>query len=131
MKLRSFAAPLAGAATLLLILALSPLSASAAPSSPPVPNTPSDVTATALASDEIEVTWADSSPNVLGYNIDNGCPVGYSGCKLGDQLDLYMGPEKFAIFTVAPGTYDCFRVAAYNATGYSGFSSYGCATSPS
>lgn len=128
MKLRILCALAVGSAALILGLAFSVVSASAAPKAPPVPNTPTNVVATAMATGEIEVTWADASPNILGYHIDNGCPVGFGGCKLGDQLDLTMGPEKEAIFIVAPGSYDCFRVQAYNARGDSGYSSYGCTT---
>jgi hypothetical protein len=95
---------------------------------PPVPATPGSVTATALDQFTIEVAWVETSSLVTGFNIDNGCPVG--SCDPGATLAQTTGPVTSTEFTVTPGSYQCFRVQALNSSGASGWSSFGCTSTP-
>jgi hypothetical protein len=86
------------------------------------------VTASALDQFTIRVTWSTSSPAATGFTIDNGCPVG--SCDPGATLTRTTGPATTADFTVTPGSYQCFRVQAFNGAGASAWSQYGCTTTP-
>ncbi len=88
------------------------------------PDSPRGVTAVAAGQYKIQVTWADASTDVTGFHIDNGCPVG--SCSPGATLAQTTGPVRSATFRVTPGTYQCFRVQAFNASGASSWSKYGC-----
>jgi Zn-dependent protease with chaperone function len=94
----------------------------------PVPAVPGSVSATAVGQFTIQVTWAESSPQVSGFNIDNGCPVG--SCGPGATLAQTTGPVTSTEFTVTPGSYQCFRVRAFDASGASEWSGYGCTSTP-
>jgi WD40 repeat protein len=98
----------------------------------PVPDTPSSVRATATGQRTITVTWAESSSDVTGYNVDNGCPVSPAGTCGGSDTSLARttGRTTSAEFAVTPGAYDCFRVQAFNKSGASNWSGYGCAETP-
>ena len=93
------------------------------------PGTPQTVTATANGGYQVTVSWADSSPGITGYNVDNGCPVGACG---GPDAELYktLGPVNSTTFPVDPGSWTCFRVQAISSAGNSGWSSYGCVQTP-
>jgi hypothetical protein len=93
-----------------------------------VPVTPDTVTATAVDQFTIKVTWAESSAQVTGFNIDNGCPVG--SCDPGATLARTTGPVTSTEFAVTPGSYQCFRVQAFDASGASAWSGYGCTSTP-
>jgi Zn-dependent protease with chaperone function len=94
-----------------------------------VPAVPSNVTATAVDQYTIQVTWVSGSANATGFNLDNGCPIG--SCQPGASLTAATGPVTSKIFTVTPGTYQCFRVQAVNSAGASPWSGYGCTSTPS
>jgi hypothetical protein len=98
---------------------------------PPVaaPAVPIDVKATAASQYTVTVTWADSSAHIAGFHIDNGCPPG--ACR-GRDAELFKttGPVTSTGFTVTPGSWTCFRVQAYNSAGVSGWSGYGCTSTP-
>ncbi|GEM_PF-1470140 len=99
--------------------------------SPPAaeaPATPSNVVAVAVGQYKVDVTWASNSANATGFNVDNGCPVG--SCQPGATLTATTGPTTSATFAVTPGTYQCFRVQAFNTVGASAWSSYGCTSTP-
>ena len=95
----------------------------------PTPAAPGSVTATATGQYAIDVSWADSSAGISGFNIDNGCPAG--SCQAGATLAKTTGPVTTTEFGVTPGTYQCFRVQAFNNAGTSGWSGYGCTSTPS
>jgi hypothetical protein len=65
---------------------------------------------------------------VTGFNIDNGCPVG--SCDPGATLARTTGPVTSTEFAVTPGSYQCFRVQAFDASGASAWSGYGCTSTP-
>jgi eukaryotic-like serine/threonine-protein kinase len=92
------------------------------------PDPPGSITAVATGQYSIQVTWADASADVTGFHIDNGCPVG--SCSPGATLAQTTGPVDSATFAVTPGTYQCFRVQAFNSAGASSWSSYGCISTP-
>jgi heat shock protein HtpX len=94
-----------------------------------VPAVPINVTATAVDQYTIQVTWVSGSANATGFNLDNGCPVG--SCQPGASLTATTGPVTSQTFTVTPGTYQCFRVQAFNSAGASPWSGYGCTSTPS
>jgi hypothetical protein len=109
-------------------------SPSAAPTSSPgpvpAPATPVDVTASADGEYTINVTWSESLTGVTGIAVDNGCPAGDTGCGAGATLAQTVGPTTHAQFAVTPGTYQCFRVRAFNNAGSSAWSGYGCTSTP-
>ncbi len=73
------------------------------------------------------VEWNDNSDNEEWFEIDNGCPTGYSGCAPGTTLEAEVGADvEFVAFTNLHGTYQCFRVRAVNSAGPSAWSDYGC-----
>ena len=94
----------------------------------PVPSAPGNVTATAVDQNTIQVTWVDTAANVTGFNVDNGCPVG--SCQPGASLTATTGPVGSASFNVTPGTYQCFRVQAFNTVGTSSWAGWGCTSTP-
>jgi Zn-dependent protease with chaperone function len=96
------------------------------PSGPPA--APSGVTATPNGQYAITVTWVTNASDATGFNIDNGCPPG--SCQPGATLTQTTGVTTTASFTVTPGSYQCFRVQAFNSAGSSAWSSYGCTQTP-
>jgi len=89
------------------------------------PAAPSNTTARALDSSRILVEWNDNSTNEDGFVIndryqDFGTPPAFPGTGRGN----------FTVGGLAPGTYKCFRVRAFNAAGSSGWSNDGCTTTP-
>ena len=85
------------------------------------------VTSAATSQYAIKVTWTGSS-GATGYHIDNGCPVG--SCSPGAPLTLTTGNVTSATFSVTPGTWQCFRVQAFNSAGAAAWSGYGCTSTP-
>jgi hypothetical protein len=74
------------------------------------------------------VTWTDGSAGITGFNLDNGCPVG--SCQPGAPLNSTTGLVTSATFAVTPGTYQCFRVQAFNSQGVSAWAGWGCTSTP-
>lgn len=70
--------------------------------------TPTGVAATALSSTSVQVAWADNSTNETGFEVYNGVSYTWTG--------------------IAPGTYMCFAVHAYNGDGNSPDTPYACTT---
>lgn len=91
---------------------------------------PGGVVASALGKYRIKVSWSDSAKKITGFNIDNGCPAGTCGGH-GVTLAKTTGPVTSTVFRVTPGTYQCFRVQAITKSGLSGWSGYGCTSTPS
>ena len=93
-----------------------------------MPDAPGNVTAVAVSQYKIKVAWTEASTDVTGFNIDNGCPVG--SCSPGATLAQTTGPVKSVTFSVTPGSYQCFRVQAFNNAGTSPWSGFGCISTP-
>ena len=90
---------------------------------------PAGVAATALGQHQIRVSWTESSPGATGFRVDNGCSA--TTCEPGAALAATTGPVTSAIFAVTPGTYQCFRAQALSGGAASGWSGFGCTTTPS
>jgi hypothetical protein len=91
--------------------------------SPPVP--PSNLTATALSSSRIDLSWSDLSDNERGFNIyrsANGGSLNYLS-SVGTDVSTYSD------LTVAPNTTYVYQVEAYT-TSYSGLSNTASASTP-
>ncbi len=85
-----------------------------------VPNAPSNITATALDANNIQVQWNDNSNNEDGFAItdDGGSTWQYVGANTTSYI--WGG--------FAPGTYVCFYVLAYNGVGNSPPTPFACTT---
>jgi len=76
---------------------------------PSVPAAPSNLTAVAANSSSIRLGWRDNSGNESGFEISNGVTSNYA-------------PANSTHYTwsgLAPNTYMCFRIRAYNSSGRS------------
>ena len=93
-----------------------------------MPGAPAGVAAVAAGQSAIQVNWSDASAGVTGFHVDNGCPVG--SCDPGATLVQTTGLTDSTTFSVTPGTYQCFRVQAFNSAGDSPWSGYGCTSTP-
>jgi len=98
------------------------------PSPPGPPTAPSGVTAIPNGQYSITVTWVSNASNATGFTVDNGCPPG--SCQPGATLTQTTGETTTATFAVTPGSYQCFRVQAFNSAGSSAWSSFGCTQTP-
>jgi hypothetical protein len=99
------------------------------PSPAVTPAVPAGVLATAQGQYRIRVSWTENSASVTGFHIDNGCSA--TTCRPGAALTATTSPAASTTFTVTPGTYQCFRAQAFDRRAASGWSGYGCATTPS
>lgn len=99
------------------------------PPVPPVPPVPDGVTAAASGSYTIRVSWSEPLRKVTGFRIDNGCPAGACG---GGGASLHRGTGRVTstVFTVTPGTSQCFRVQAISGSRASDWSRYACTSTP-
>jgi hypothetical protein len=79
------------------------------PTSAPVPAAPSNLTVTAVDSNDISLDWQDNSSDETGFEISNGS----------DSRTAGAGSTSYTWSGLAPGTYMCFKVRAYNSAGYS------------
>jgi hypothetical protein len=93
------------------------------------PLPPVNVSATAISSSAIRLTWLDYYSNVMttasGYQVNNGVVSRYASS----------GSTSFTWRSLKPGTYMCFKVRAYNSVGHSWWAPnkspwYICATTP-
>lgn len=88
---------------------------------PTVPAAPTNLRATPLSQNQIQVTWTDNSNNENGFQIYNG--VGYLTVGTNSTSALYSG--------LSPGQYMCFSATSYNLAGSSPATPYACTTTPS
>ncbi len=72
-----------------------------------VPAAPSGLTVTAVDPNDIQLNWQDNSSNETGFEINNG--VTSKDAKAGSTTYTWDG--------LAPGTYMCFKIRAYNSAG--------------
>ena len=89
------------------------------------PDAPSDLTATAVSSGQIDLGWQDNSANESGFAIER---------KVSGGTFVQVGVVGAGVVTysssVNSSTAYCFRVRAYNAGGSSAYSNEDCATTP-
>jgi hypothetical protein len=100
---------------------------------PPPPDPPSGLTATAVASHEIDLSWKDNSTNESGFNIER-CTGHLADCTLDSSFtqiaQVGAGVTTYADTTVAAMTTYTYRVRAFNAGGNSPYSSPAEGTTP-
>lgn len=90
-------------------------------SSTPVPTAPSDAFLSAVRSSEILVSWRDNSDNEDGFRVT---------AAVGVFWDVVRNATTYTISGLAPGTYMCINVRAFNSVGESGQIDAGCTTTP-
>lgn len=88
------------------------------------PSPPSNLSAAAPVATSIRLQWTDNSFDEDGFEIMNGAATR----RVGGNTTAYT-------WDVAPGTYMCFKIRAYNAFGYSSYSpsaqtDWVCTTTP-
>jgi hypothetical protein len=84
------------------------------------PAAPSNVSATALDSTSIRITWTDNAADETGYRIYNGVTT----------VSLAANSTSYTWTGLTSGTYMCFAVYSVTATGSSPWSPYACTTTP-
>ena len=90
-----------------------------------MPAAPSNLTVTAVDPHDIRLDWQDNSGNETGFEINNGV------------VSRNAGPDttSYTWGALAPGTYMCFKIRAYNSAGDSAWEPnvspwYRCTTTP-
>ena len=89
------------------------------------PAAPSNLTVKAVDPHDIKLNWHDNSNNETGFEINNGVV----------SKDVAANSTTYTWGGLAPGTYMCFRIRAYNSVGDSAWDPnvspwYVCATTP-
>src|SRR4030095_6026305 len=90
------------------------------PTPPPGPNAPSNLTAVAVSSTQINLSWTDNSPDEDGFNIErctgNGCT------NFGQIAQVGKNVAQFPNTGLTKNTWYRYRVRAFNAGGDSAYS---------
>jgi hypothetical protein len=86
------------------------------------PAAPEGVVATAVDASTIALSWTEATPAVTGFAVTDGSAI--VGQTSGAITSLTLG-------ALSPGSYHCYAVVASNGAGYSPYSAYACATTPS
>jgi PKD repeat protein len=82
------------------------------------PMPPSDLQATVISSSKIQLDWQDNSNDETGFTLYDG--TGYT--------DIPANTTVYTDTGLAPGSYHCYLVRAYNEHGDSDWSNWACAT---
>ncbi|MBS3820016.1 fibronectin type III domain-containing protein, partial [bacterium] len=86
------------------------------------PAAPSDLDATAIACDQIELTWTDNSDNESGFEIERTTD--------GQTFTVSANTTSYTDTNLNENTTYSYRVRAYNDAGYSDYSNEASATTP-
>ena len=79
----------------------------------------------AAAAAQLTLTWVDSGNDESGFFVERGTNAAGPFTEVGTTG---AGVSSYTDSTVVPGTAYCYRVAAYNAAGSSGYTNVACAT---
>lgn len=94
----------------------------------PLPDPPTDLDATAVSCEQINLTWTDNSDDESGFRIEQKLE---SGGTWTQTATVDSDVISYSATGLAENTSYCFRVRAYNAFGDSEFSNIDCAATPS
>jgi hypothetical protein len=122
-----YTAPSSGTGTATVQVAGSGLSATASVTVGSVPAAPSNLTATAVSSRQVNLTWTDNANNESGYIIQRSTN-GSSWTQIGK---VGAGVTTFSDTTVSKRKTYYYRVCAYNGIGNSGYSNAAKVVTPS
>lgn len=107
---------------LVLPAAAPPPAAAPAPvSRPAAPAAPAGLLATVVDPSTVRLDWSAPAGGVDGYEVYDG------GSR---TVIATPNAPTFTVANLAPGTYFCYIVFAYNAAGVSGWSNWACGTTP-
>ncbi len=95
------------------------------PGLPPIPASPTNLTATAISSTQINLTWTDTDPNATGFKIER--KIGLDG-TYSQIAAVGAGANQYANIDLASQTRYFFRVRASGITGSSDYSNEADAT---
>lgn len=91
------------------------------------PAAPSNLTVTATACDQVDLTWQDNSDDETQFRIERST----NGSDFSEIDSVGAGITSYSDTTVAENTTYWYRVRAYNSYGYSGYSNTDSDTTPS
>jgi hypothetical protein len=100
------------------------LAATMTNSTPTLPAAPTNPTAAAMSSSQIQITWADNATNETGYRIERSS----DGVNFAEVAQSLGNVTSFIDGNLAAGTEYYYRVRAYNAAGNSAYSNVVSAT---
>ena len=89
-----------------------------------LPAAPGNLIATAVSSEQIDLQWDDNSTNESGFVVERA-PEGGTYSEI---ADLGSGAISYSDTGLFPGSTLCYRVRAYNSSGYSAYADPSCAT---
>jgi hypothetical protein len=99
-------------------------SATASTTSATTPSAPSSLTATAISSSEIDLTWTDNSSNELGFNVQRSTDA-FNWTTIASTAP---NTTSYNDTGLTAGTHYLYQVRAFNDVGYSSFSNTADAT---
>ena len=108
------------------------ISAGPPPPPPLPPADPSNLTATAVSSTQINLAWTDNSSNEDGFKIERctGTVVGCADADFAEIASVGANVTTYQNTGLSPSTTYTYRVRAFNAGGNSNFSNEAEATTP-
>ena len=89
------------------------------------PNDPTNLSATAQSSTQINLSWTDNSDNETGFKIEQ--KSGSSG-NWSEIAQVAANTTSYSDNNLTPNTQYCYQVRAYNSAGNSNYSNESCAT---
>jgi hypothetical protein len=92
----------------------------------PAPAAPGNLTATAVSTSQINLSWTDNADNESGYYVERGADTNWTRIATVDA-----NVRTYSNTGLAANTTYGYRVQAYNASGVSGYSNTASATTAS